>query len=236
MQLDLLWKYMQVDMEADRFENAMRQAPNRQKLLKNRNFIMEQQTNMKNIEAELVDKSDRMEAIEAESARLSELVKAQVAAFQGGAPTDLNEVDKQLQSVHKLLDSLNLYEQELAKMQRDADELDKQQKEIRVKAAKSKAEYDQLKEVYDEEFKRDSEELTRLRANAEKETKPINKELLDRYNAIKQHAAPPMAQMVGDQCGGCYMSQPAVVLREIKAGEKIVCCDNCGRILYVPQE
>ena len=49
MQLDLLWAYQQVDMEADRFESEMRQAPNRQKLLKNRNFIVEQQNNMKAI-------------------------------------------------------------------------------------------------------------------------------------------------------------------------------------------
>ena len=34
MQLELLWNYMQYDMEADRFENAMRNAPDRLKLLK----------------------------------------------------------------------------------------------------------------------------------------------------------------------------------------------------------
>ena len=34
MQLDTLWQFMQVDMEADGFENRMRQSPNRQKLIK----------------------------------------------------------------------------------------------------------------------------------------------------------------------------------------------------------
>ena len=30
MHLDQLWQFMQVDMEADRFENKMRQSENRQ--------------------------------------------------------------------------------------------------------------------------------------------------------------------------------------------------------------
>ena len=42
MQLDLLWKFMQVDIEADKFEAEMRQAPTRLKLLKQRDFLLEQ--------------------------------------------------------------------------------------------------------------------------------------------------------------------------------------------------
>ena len=38
MQLDTLWQFMQVDMEADGFETKMRQSPNRQKLIKARDF------------------------------------------------------------------------------------------------------------------------------------------------------------------------------------------------------
>ncbi len=236
MQLDLLWKYMQVDMEADKFEADMRQAPNRQKLLKNRNFIMEQQNSMKTIEQDTIDKADRKEAIEAEAARLGELVDAQVKAYAQSAPDDPEEIEKQAAAVQRLLDSLTHYEQELARMQKDAEVLDQRQREIRVRAAKAKAEYDQVKEIYDEEFKRDTATLSQLRQNAEKYTAGIDKGLLDRYKAIKQHSATPMAMLSGDQCSGCYMSQPNVVLREVKAGEKIVCCDNCGRILYVPTE
>ncbi|MDL2207031.1 C4-type zinc ribbon domain-containing protein [Eubacteriales bacterium OttesenSCG-928-N13] len=236
MQLDSLWNYMQVDMEADSFESEMRNSPNRQQMLKNRNFIMEQQTNMKNIEADIANKGDRMEAIEVEAARLGELVKAQTEAFQAGPPTELEEIDKQLLSIQKLLDSLSLYEQELAKMQHDAEGLDRQQKDIRVRAARSKAEYDQLKQEYDVEYKRDTQQLAKLRENAEAAGKGIDEVLLSQYKSIKQHSTPPMAMLVNDQCGGCFMAQPAVVLRELKANEKVVCCDNCGRILFAKED
>lgn len=236
MQLELLWKFMQVDMQADRFENEMRQSPNRQKLLKHRNFLFEQQNNMKRIEGEISAMNDRMEAVSDEAQRLEGLVRAQSEALEAKPPEALSEIEKQAAQLQKLVDSLARYEQELAQMRKTAETRDRQQREIRVRAAKAKAEYDQVKQVYDVEFKRDSAQLAQYKADVERESKKVDAGLLKRYQNIKQHATPPMAVLVGDQCGGCYMSLPSVMLKQIRDGEAIVECDNCGRILYVPPE
>ena len=63
MKMDILWAFQQRDMEADRFEAAMRQAPNRLKLLKERDFLQEQQNNMKRIEREVAVMADRLDAL-----------------------------------------------------------------------------------------------------------------------------------------------------------------------------
>ncbi len=236
MQLDMLWAFMQVDMEADRFENEMRQAPNRLKLIKHRDFIVEQQASMKRIEEEVATMCDRMEAISDEASRLEGVVRAQMSEAQNGTPGTVGEVDARISQVQKLLETLSHYEQELLKIRKDAEVRDRQQKEIRVRAAKAKAEYDELKQVYDQEFKRDSEKLTNLKRSADTAGKGIKPELLDRYMNIKQHAMPPMARLTGGQCGGCYMSLPSVTLKQIQTEGRIVECDNCGRILYLPPE
>ena len=72
MRLDALWNYMQYDMEADRFENGMRNSPNRLKLMKQRDFLLDQQNNMKKVESNIAAMSDRLEAVqdEAERARI----------------------------------------------------------------------------------------------------------------------------------------------------------------------
>jgi hypothetical protein len=75
MQLNLLWNYMQYDMEADRFEAAMRNAPDRLKLLKQRDFLLEQQNNVKRIERETAAMSDRLEAVRDEAKRLQGLIR-----------------------------------------------------------------------------------------------------------------------------------------------------------------
>ena len=235
MHLDQLWQFMQVDMEADRFENKMRQSENRQKLLKQRTFLMDQQTNMKKLESEIAVMQDRLEAIRDEADRLDKLLATAAAEIEANPPATAEDADKRAESVQKLVDSLSRYEQELQKLRKDSETKDRQQKEIRVRAAKTKIEYDQLKQVYDTEFKKDSAQLQKLRADIEKEAAKVEPKLLERYRSIKQHCTPPMARLIDGQCSGCFMSLPSATLLELKEGNRIVECDNCGRILYIEE-
>ncbi|MDO4868025.1 MAG: C4-type zinc ribbon domain-containing protein [Clostridia bacterium] len=232
MQLYSLWQFMQVDMEADGFESRMRQSANRQKLIKQRDFLKDQQANMKKLESDVAVMQDRLEAVKDEAARLEKVLEALSQEINDNPPASVEEAQKQSEAVSKLLDSLSRYEHELQKMRKDADTKDRQQKEIRVRAAKTKVEFDQLKVEYDKEFKADTEKLQQMRANTEKEAKKIDPKLLAKYRSIKQHCTPPMAKLINGQCSGCFMSLPSATLLDIRSGEHIVECDNCGRILY----
>ena len=232
MQLDTLWQFMQVDMEADNFETKMRQSANRQKLIKQRDFLKDQQANMKKLENDVAVMQDRLEAVQDEADRLEKVLANLSEEISANPPQNVEEAQKQAESVQKLLDTLSRYEQELQKMRKDADVKDRQQKEIRVRAAKTKQEFDQLKVVYDKEFKEDTAKLQKMRARSEEESKKIEPGLLDKYKSIKQHCTPPMAKLINGQCSGCFMSLPSATLLEIRNGERIVECDNCGRILF----
>ena len=232
MQLDTLWQFMQVDMEADGFENRMRQSANRQKLIKQRDFLKDQQANMKKLENDVAVMQDRLEAVQDEAARLEKALASLSEEINANPPENVEDAQKQAENVQKLLDTLTRYEQELQKMRKDADVKDRQQKEIRVRAAKTKQEYDQLKVTYDKEFKEDTAKLQRMRARTDEEAKKVDPGLLNKYKSIKQHCTPPMAKLVNGQCSGCFMSLPSATLLEIRNGERIVECDNCGRILY----
>ena len=70
---------------------------------------------------------------------------------------------------------------------------------------------------------------------AQQEAKKVEPSLLERYRSIKQHCTPPMAKLVEGQCSGCFMSLPSATLLELKNGEHIVECDNCGRIIYIEE-
>lgn len=235
MQLDVLWQFMQVDMEADHFENKMRQSESRQKLIKQRNFLMEQQANMKKLENDVAVMQDRLEAVGDEAARLEKQLNTLCAEIEANPAQSAEEAQKQSEAMQKVLEPLSRYEQELQKMRKDAEVKDRQQKEIRVRAAKTKMEYDQLKLSYDKEFKADSTKLQQMRDNIEKEAKKVEPKLLERYRSIKQHCTPPMAKLIDGQCSGCFMSLPSATLLELKEGKRIVECDNCGRIIYIEE-
>ncbi len=232
MQLEKLWQFMQVDMEADRFEAKIRQSEKRQKLLKQRNFLMDQQNNMKKLESDVAAMADRLEAVRDDAERLQKVLTGLMEELESNPPTSEEEANARMEPVQKLMDNLTRYEQELSKMRKDAEVKDRQQREIRVRAAKTKQEFDQLKKEYDVEFKQDTATLKEMRARTEQESGKIEADLLEKYRTIKQHCTPPMAKLIDGQCSGCFMSLPSATLLAIKEQGKLVTCDNCGRILY----
>lgn len=232
-QYELLWQYQQVDMELDQYEKEMRASSNRKELLKHREFLLEQQSVLKKIEADVEIMSDRMEALADEITRLSGAAAEAASNFEENRPQDLEEAKKQIASIQKLLTTISRYEAELAKMRKDSEARDRQQREVRVRAAKARAEFDRIKVIYDEEFKAASVKLDELKKKVAKEAEGIDPALIDKYKSIKRHAAMPITRLHDDRCGGCNMQLSAADKDKVRSGQPYVECENCGRIILV---
>ena len=232
-QYELLWKYQQVDMELDRYEKEMRGNSNRKELLKHRDFLLEQQNVLKKIETDVEVMSDRMEALADEIKRLSGSVAEATANFEANRPDNLEDVKKQMASIQKLIATITRYESELAKMRKDSEARDRQQREVRVRAAKARAEFDRIKVIYDEEFKTASVKLDELKKKVAKEAEGIDPALIEKYKSIKRHAAMPITRLHDDRCGGCNMQLSAADKDKVRSGQPYVECENCGRIILV---
>ncbi len=230
-QYELLWQYQQVDMELDRYEREMRGNSNRKELLKHRDFLLEQQNVLKKIEADVEMMGDRMDALADEIARLNNSVNEAAANFEANRPEDIEEAKKQIAAIQKLLGTISRYESELAKMRKDSEARDRQQREVRVRAAKARAEFDRIKLIYDEEYKVAVVKLEELKKKVAKEAEGIEPALLEKYMAIKRHCAQPITRIHGDRCGGCNMQLPAADMNKIRTGAPFVECENCGRII-----
>ncbi|MFQ9806974.1 MAG: hypothetical protein ACLR07_11435 [Christensenellales bacterium] len=107
--------------------------------------------------------SDRMEALADEIERLNGSVAEAAANFEANRPEDLEEAKKQIAALQKLITTISRYEGELAKMRKDSESRDRQQREVRVRAAKARAEFDRIKVIYDEEYKQASVKLEALK-------------------------------------------------------------------------
>ena len=62
-QLELLWIYQQADSAADKLENEIKRSPTRQKLVKYRDSLLEQQAAFKRVDSEVAAMSDRLDAL-----------------------------------------------------------------------------------------------------------------------------------------------------------------------------
>ena len=230
-QIEMLWQYQQADMEADAMETEIKHSPTRLALLKNRKFLEEQQAAVKQMEEEVAEMLDRVDVIKDAIMRQEEQLKALQKRLTDDPPADLTQAKTFAKDAQKLVATIGDYEQEMKRIQSDAADHERAQKEISVKFAKVKAAYDQQKVEYDAEFKGQMKALEEKKRIAQDKSKGIDDALLERYRVIKQHCVPPIARLVNDQCGGCFMSLPSVTLRNIKAGAKIIECESCGRMI-----
>ena len=232
-QYELLLKYQQADMELDQYEKEMRGNSNRKELLKHRDFLLEQQNVLKKIENDVEIMGDRMEALADEIKRLNGSVAEATANFEANRPDNLEDARKQIASIQKLIATISRYEAELAKMRKDSEARDRQQREVRVRAAKARAEFDRIKVIYDAEYKTASVKLEELKEKAAKEAEGISPELLEKYKTIKRHSTPPITRVHEDRCGGCNMQLSAAEKDKVRSGVAYVECENCGRLILV---
>lgn len=230
-QTELLWQYQQADMAADAYEREIKRSPNRVALKKNREFLVEQQNAVKRIEEEVVEMTDRIEVIKVAIIRMEEQLAALAKRMESNPPADLKQAQELTHDAQKLLSDLSDYEREMKRIQKDATERERSEKEIRVKYAKVKAEYDQQKVAYEAEYAEQLKLLEEKRAQAQEKAKDVDSALLEKYALVKKHCVPPVAKLYGDQCGGCNMSLPQVTIRKFKNDVSYIECENCGRMI-----
>lgn len=231
-QLHLLWEYQKADVEADKMEASIKRSPVRQKLIKYRDYYADQQNAMKRIESEVAAMQDRLEALKDAIKMTDEQLHTLHGKIESEPPQSSQEVQQFISDAKRFQNNLNAYEQEIKRIRKDAADRERQQHDVRVRAAKAKSEFDKLKESYDEEKKEKDQELEALRAVAREKAAGIEPKYLETYRDIKKHSVPPLAALYGDQCGGCNMSLPSSVSRKVKAGS-LVECETCGRLLII---
>lgn len=230
-QIAMLWDYQQADMEADALENDIKRSPNRLALKKNRDFLLEQQNTVKQMEEEVAEMLDRVDMIKDAILRQQEQLKALQARLEDSPPENLEQARAYSQDAQKLISDIQNYEQEMKRIQLDAAEHERAQKEIGMKFAKVKAEYEKQRVEYEDEYREQMKALEEKRHIAQERGKDIDTVLMERYQVIKKHCIPPVAKLVNDQCGGCFMSLPSATLRNIKSGAQIIECESCGRMI-----
>jgi hypothetical protein len=230
-QIEMLWEFQQADMEADALENEIKRSPNRLALKKNRDFLLDQQNLIKQMEEQVAEMLDRVDVITDAIALQQEQLRALQARLTDAPPENLEQARTFAHETQRLMGDIQNYEQEMRRIQQDAADNERTQKEISIKFTKVKAEYEKQKIEYEEEYKGQMKTLEDKRRVAQDKGKDIEPAMMDRYLEIKKHCIPPVARLVNGQCGGCFMGLPQVTLRNFKAGAKLIECESCGRMI-----
>ncbi len=231
-QLELLWDYQQTDIQAEAVAKEIKRSPARQKLVKYRDYLLEQQNTIKRIEEEILTMQDRLEVLEDAVKLVEDQLNSLQKKMETSEPQDVEQTERYLSDAQRMISNLGEYEAEIKRIKKDSADRDRLQYDVKVRAARAKSEFDKLKASYDEEYKRKNEELNELKNVLAEKAKGIAPAWMDRYSTIRHHAFPPLARLNGSQCTGCNMSLPSGVVKDVESGKDVE-CETCGRLLIV---
>lgn len=233
-QLDKLWNYQQADKKVADYETEIRQFPLRQQLLKLRNIVADQQTVVRGMENDANKALERLEELSVQRDKAAQLFAEIQKSLEENTFESAAQVRKAISQMTDAEAKLKNAEKELAKMVSHSQMMENRYKEVRLKASKARDEYTRLKVTYDKEFEKQTahlEELKKERAQVGAEVDPA---YMERYKTVRNQCFPVMARLNNDQCSGCNMSLPSAIAKQLQGSDEITECENCGRILYMP--
>lgn len=235
--LDALWEYQQAELALDVLENKLRSTPARQKLNKLHGFLSEQQAQIAGIQKQMEARKaalNRLSAYFGELEHKYELEVSEFAAMENDPECTAAEMTESRKSLESLMEQLTGARRDIYDTITWIEKATKDYKDTFTKASKAKKEYDMARSACEAEIAEAQPELDAAKAVIERRKAAVDSALLKRYAAVKSHHAVPIATVEQEQCGGCRMSLPTVVVRKVMAGDGLVECENCGRILYSP--
>jgi predicted nucleic acid-binding Zn-ribbon protein len=142
----------------------------------------------------------------------------------------LKEIDGAQQKVSEL-------EDEIINEMLAADEIEEEIKEANKKYSEEEKKFSKEKEILKQKQKKSEAKNKELTEKKEKLTTNIPDDQIRLYLKIfKSKHGIALSPITDEFCSLCHMRVRPQVLNELKGNEKLILCENCGRILYWPDK
>jgi len=146
-------------------------------------------------------------------------------------PRELVAIDKEIEATLK---SIRINETETAKIQKEYKEFLENLATLKERLKIKKEEISILEERNREQNNKNAALLAETNKTRKEIIERIPKDLLETYNYISANKeGRALAEVIGEACGGCFISLPPQVINEIRKGDQIIRCFSCSRILYL---
>lgn len=141
----------------------------------------------------------------------------------------INDIQLKIDECKKILKE---YDDQSVVLLEKEDKLTAESDILRVKLANIKNDFNEYKTVCNKKINDAKKVIQKSKRIIETKEKEVPELLLREFNKIKEIKGSGVTVVEKGLCRGCKMKVSALTLDEIKKGQNIVYCDNCGRILF----
>lgn len=239
--LQALWEYQGAENELEKAENSLRNTEIRKKLIGQQQLFQSNQQHLKQLEQEsVISKNKLMEiASQIEGLKIEmEQKDTEIAEIEDYELSDLflEDVQELIKECESIKSAFEINKRKVVAVMHRLEQSETDLKETLIKMSNAKKAFDQLKIEHAKELEAGKEDIDTLKADVVKAAQSVDPVLMEEYKRIKQHKPNPVAIFKNKRCQGCNMELPSSQLGELRTGDKIILCENCGRILYAVDE
>lgn len=236
--MELLWEYQEIDLALEKRRKELADTPTRRKLVQITGVIKNAQNALAEMENTARVQQNSISELDGKNkaliADLEDLSKDMGYYSEcGDDELDQKEIEEFIKNCEKANEASGAVKKQLTSLKNELEQSEKQIVEQiqRLKAAKVK--YDALRAEYETEMKDNSGETAELEAKLKEKEAALGSELMAEYRRIKGIRQNPVAMLRDNRCSGCRMQLPERVTTDITGTDRIVECENCGRILVI---
>jgi hypothetical protein len=149
------------------------------------------------------------------------------------------EYQAKLTEIASLKADVSLLEEDVIKALDDIENADKKAKEEKQALANEEKKYKETETQLNSELAEIDTKIKTLEEKKNNLVKDIDKNVFAKYEKlIKTRSGRAIAavNINTENCGACNMRMTAQTINEIKMYDKLVLCENCVRILYLPED
>lgn len=149
-----------------------------------------------------------------------------------GSGSDLKLIEslqKKIESSKQIIRDIENSSLELLEKE---EKLSCEKESIRIELVSLKKNFESYKDVSSKKISKAKEGLEKAQGSIASLRKTIPEDILIRFDDIKSRKDTAVSKLQGGVCTGCKVKVSSITIDDINKGEKIVYCDNCGRIVH----
>ena len=185
-------------------------------------------------------KEEQLENIKKEYKEISLKIKRENKNIEENEYSLYNEAKSDIKLIERLENDIEKSKNTIKDLENLAIELIEKDEKISTEKENLREELKIIKVNFDDYKKTSSKKINEAKIEidlCEKSIRTIiEKDFVEKFDKIKESKKIALVPLEKGVCTGCRVRVSSMILDKIRKEEKIVYCDNCGRILYKVQE
>lgn len=169
--------------------------------------------------------------------RIEEKLKKERQRMDSGSVRGHKDLQDLQRHIASLQAQRSAADEQVLQAMEQAEALQREASELRDRLGKARTKLAAAVERYTETKARLEAEIAELTAEREGSARSIDPSLLARYEALRQRLGGIGLVAIHEPlCSGCGTSIPNLTFERLLTSAQVTCCENCGRILYRPDD